>query len=241
MINYRQEHADDLRQLRSLVELIPQKAVANAFVASLGSRRLTDRSALGSYAFVRSIPAHDLAPLDATFATVCGDCGWSKMPPGHEHHDADTQSHYFLERSKYGGVRHVQPQYALFDLNAFQSDPPSIPTSDDWKKLTKILQTPKMLELDSKPSDLEGALKSVFRSNKNERRALIQILAYASVLEDPLHPGYLDGYIVPEQRAMPPHHFLDWGYPTIWWRARFGYRTEAVRFWFPEVLELLSE
>jgi hypothetical protein len=231
-------HREDINRLRMLADTIPLTAVSRAFVASLGSRRLSTRSALGSYAFARAMPAHDLRPMEGTFATICGDCGWSLMPKSHESYDAATQQHYVHERSRFGGVRHDHPQYALFDLDAFRADDSATtPTDDDWRTLALILRTPELLQPDAKPSDLERALKSLFPSNKNERGVLIRILAYASILEDSNHPGYLDSYVPPEKRDMPPYRFLDWGYPAIWWRARFGVREDAVQFWFPEVCD----
>jgi hypothetical protein len=231
-------HTEDIHQLRMLADTIPLTTVSRAFVASLGSRRLSGRSALGSYAFARVLPAHDLRPREGTFATICVDCGWSEMPKSRESYDAETQQHYADERSRFGGVRHDQPQYAPYDLGAFVADDcVTTPTVDDWRTLALILHTPERLKPDAKPSDLERALKSLFPSNKNERGMLIRILAYAGIFEDPGHPGYLNSYVPPVKREMPPYRFLDWGYPAIWWRARFGVREDAVQFWFPDVCE----
>ncbi|HEX4998765.1 MAG TPA: hypothetical protein VFY29_11090 [Terriglobia bacterium] len=227
-------HAADINRLKRLIETISPTAVSHAFVASLSSRLLSARSALGSYAFARNMPAHKLRPIGG-FAVICADCDWSLMPRGYESYNAEAKQHYVFERSRFGGVAHDRPQYALFDLENFIANDDPNPTDGDWRILAQILDAAQKLHAEGKASDLERAIKSLFRSNRYERRVVIQILAYSSVLEDPTHPGYLDSYVPPQQRSMPRYRFLDWGYPTIWWRAQCGVREDAVRFWFPEL------
>jgi hypothetical protein len=180
------------------------------------------------------MPAHNLRHGGVAFGAACADCDWRLSPKGSEPDGAEIRQ-YAFERSRFGGVLHERPRYALFDLDAFRAEDNPTPTDDDWLILAQILRTPKLLPPDAKPSDLERALKSVLPSNRDERRGLIQLLAYASLLEDPSHPGYLDSYVFRAQREMPRYRFLDWGYPAIWWRARFGVRADAVQFWFPEL------
>jgi hypothetical protein len=172
--------------------------------------------------------------MPEAFATVCGVCGWSRMPPGHEALEAENVAHYASERRLYGGVRHLDPGYAAYDLSEFRSLSPSEPTSADWRTLDLILRTPALLAPDANAADLGRTLKSVFPSNKNQRATVIRILAYAGVLEAPEHPGFFDGYVPPESRDLPAQRFADWGYPAVWWRAQHGVRGDAVTFWFPE-------
>lgn len=228
------EHADAIAHLRTLADVIPASVVGRAFVASLGSRDLEARSALGSYAVARVLPDHVLAPVPGAFATICAQCGWSSMPPGHEALETETRAHYASERQRYGGIRHLDPQYASYDLSAFRSRPPSDPTAADWHALALTFRTPALLPPDAKAADLERALESVIPSNRGERATFLRILAYAGVLEDPAHPGFFDGYVPPDSRDLPPQRFADWGYPVVWWRARHGVRTDAAAFWFPE-------
>ena len=228
------EHAAAVRSLRLTAELIAPNEVASAFVASLGSRQLEARSALGSYAFARVLPDHPLDALPDAFATVCRVCGWSRMPAGHEALDAESAEHMARERRKWGGVRHLDPAYAAYDLAAFRELPRAEPSADDWRRLDLILRTPALLAPEAKAADLEAAIASVLRSNKRERAALLRVLAYAGVLEAPGHPSFFDAYVPPDGRDLPFQRFADWGYPIIWWRARDGVRSDAVAFWFPE-------
>jgi hypothetical protein len=229
-------HAQAIARLRLLADVIKPEEVAAAFVASLGSRKLEYRSALGSYAIARVIPEHPLEELPGTYACICRFCGWSQMPPGQE----EPVEHLLSERRKYGGVRHQYPEYASLDLELFRELEPLRPGSDDWRRLELILRTPSLLAPNAKPADLQRALKEVFPSNKDERTVLIQILAYAGVFEARDHPGFLDSFVPGPEREMPPYHYLDWGYPTIWWRASDGVRHDAIAYWFPQVADRLT-
>jgi len=226
-------HANVVSQLRLLADLIDAEMVAGAFVASLGSRALATRSALGSYAFARVLPDHALDPLAGTYATICSVCGWSQMPPGHDAFEQQNADRLVVERRKWGGVRHLDPQYAAYDLGEFHTSPPTDATADDWRRLDLILRTPALLGPDAKAADLARAIQSVLPSNKYERMILIQILAYIGVLETPGHPSFFDGYVPSQRRDIPRQRFADWAYPAIWWRARHGVRLDAVAYWFP--------
>jgi hypothetical protein len=131
-----------VRRLRLLADVIDAETVAGAFVASLGSRALATRSALGSYAFARVLPDHALAPLPETYATICGVCGWSQMPSGDDTPDLRNATQFALERQKWGGVTHLDPQYAAYNLGEFHASPRPEPTQDDWRRLDQILRTP---------------------------------------------------------------------------------------------------
>jgi hypothetical protein len=224
-------HTQMIAHIRSLADLISPDQVAYAFAASLSSRQLEMRSALGSYAVARVMPDHPLETVAGTYATICKICGWSRMPDGRE----EPIENLARERRRFGGVRHQDPTYIQFDLQEFLEGGPSTPTDDDWTRLRKILRTPVLLAPSAKAADLERALKDVVRSNKSERTVLIQILAIAGILEAEGHPSFFDEFVAAPERDLPPQRFADWGYPTIWWRAHHGIRSDAVAFWFPDV------
>jgi hypothetical protein len=154
------------------------------------------------------------------------------MPPGYENLDASDETHYARERRKYGGVRHLDPRYALYDLIEFQGMTVPTPTAEDWRTLELILRTPSLLSPGAKASDLANSVKDLIRSNKYERMVLVQILGYAGILQAPQYPGFLDAFVPLDLRVLPPQRFADWGYPIIWWRARDGIRHDAVELWF---------
>ena len=226
------EHAGVVQQLRTLAEVVSPRDIGRSFVASLSSRELATRSALGSYAFARVLPDHPLDPVQGAFATICRTCGWSRMPTGYESLEEETARHLPVERSRYGGLRHLDPHYALFDLTEWRALSPLAPTREDERCLDLLLRTPALLSPNAKAADLEHALRSVLPSNKVERQTLIRILGYAGVFEVPDHPSFFDGYVLPDARELPRQRFADWGYPIIWWRAIHGVRRDAADFWF---------
>jgi hypothetical protein len=95
--------------------------VLNAFLASLSTRRLDIRSALGSYAVAQHLPLHPYESLGGQ-CRICGAfdpilCDWSLLN---------------FERHKWGGVRHDQPSYIAFDLEQVAQLGPFTPTPQDW-------------------------------------------------------------------------------------------------------------
>ena len=221
-------HRNTVARLRHLANSIPPRDVGAAFVASLSSRKLEYRSALGSYALARVIPAHNLEPERGAYATVCAACGWAQMPPGEEEPLDILRS----ERATFGGIRHLDPDYALLDLEEFVTLPSLPPSPKDWRCLDLILRSPGLLAADAKAADLARSLKGIVRANQNERTVLIRILVYAGVLTPQGYPTFFDGFVPPQRRVLPPQRFADWGYPTIWWRAGHGVRADAIAFWF---------
>ena len=156
------------------------------------------------------------------------------MPPGHELVDVENARQLTVERVRFGGVRHLDPRYALVDLTEWRASAVPAPATEDQRCLDLLLRTPALLSPDAKAADLERAISSIFPSNKTERQSLIRILGYAGVLEARSHPSFFDFYILPDSRELPRQRFADWGYPIIWWRARDGVRYDAAAFWFAE-------
>lgn len=227
-----QAHGAAIAQLRVLADVVTPREVAHAFVASLATRDLARRSALGTYALARVMPDHALDPESGTYRTICRTCGWAQMPRAEEEPDP---AHLERERAQYGGVRHDHVDYALLDLSRFRELPPREPTTDDWRRLQLILRTPALLRPTAKPVELARALKEVLPSNKVEREVLVQVLGYAGILCAPDKPRFFDDFVAPDARDRPHAHFADWPFPVTWWRAGHGVRLDAVEYWFPEI------
>ena len=199
--------------------------VARAFVASLSTRRLEYRSALGSYASARLLDAH--APLLDPPNPICRLCG-TFVP-------AQVLDWNLLnfERFKWGGVRHEQPEYVGFDLEQFGGLAPLAPTDQDWQLLTAVLQQASGLPPEARASDLAKALRGVFPANDAERRIVIAILGHAGILSPAVKPSPFDQYVPHTHRDVPATARNDWRYPVSWWRGADGVRRDAITFWFP--------
>ena len=106
-------HAETLKQLHDLLEKIKPQDVADAFLHSLSSRKLEYRSALGSYWYAVAISEHK----ETYKEEGCDICGWSKWACKPTEYQKRTGVNVFnFERYKWGGVRHDDLNYVLFDL-----------------------------------------------------------------------------------------------------------------------------
>ncbi len=222
----RVSHGDIVRRAIEIRSMFDPEIIGNAFLASLSERRLELRSALGSYAVLRHFPPHE----HHARRSGCPVCGAYNAPD----EDEDLNALNF-ERFKWGGVRHADPLYATFDLERFRSLDPPTPTEADVDIFRNILRAIESVPPATTAPKLEKALGGLVPSNKAERDILVGILGYAGVLTIPEHGGFLDGFVRSDERHLPPHHFVELGYPACWWKGRHGINDAALRIWFPRL------
>ena len=198
---------------------VDPEAVARAFVASLSSRHLELRSALGSLALLRYLSPHDFTETESM--GCCALCG------AYERQATEKLDVLNFERHKWGGVRRTDILYAAFDLSLFRRTVRPEPTVEDWKMLEQILNTARTMQPNDGPSALAKALRNVLPSNQDERRGLVEILAIANVLFVGEVPSF-DGQFVWRIDQDHPGGQNDWDYPAIWWRGANGVNAEGV-------------
>jgi len=198
-------------------------AVAQAFLASLSTRRLDLRSALGSYAIGRNMNRHGMASRGGgRTCAYCGTFAMSEIDP----------SILNFERLKWGGVRHHQPEYMAFDLELLAESEILAPQEQDYSILRAILETARSMPESARPGDLDKALAKLLPSNSAERRTLIGILGYAGILVDPLRSDFRRQFVAISDREETPWIKDDWPYPVCWWRGAHGVNDHGVREWF---------
>jgi hypothetical protein len=205
------------------VSAITREAVAQAFVSSLGSRRLDLRSAIGSFAVGRHLQVHRRMVSGGN--SSCGYCG--------EYETATEPNILNFERIKWGGVRHAHPRYIALDLQLLAAQEPVVPTKNDYMVLRAILRAARSMSQATRLGDLEKALSKLLPSNKSERRTLIGILGYAGILVDPRRPDFREQFVPATEREQTPWHRDDWPYPVQWWNGSHGLNEAAVAEWFP--------
>jgi len=227
-------HDDIVERILAVRGRISLREAADAFVASLSTRRLDLRSALGSFAFASNFPDHRLAEETSTRCHICGLYGG----PRSEREDLNVLS---FERFKWGGVRHTNPLYCAFDLAQFESADGLIPTEEDYLILARIVQLATTLAPNARANDLEKGIAKLVRSNPSERRILIECLAYCGVLKPSGRSGFLQAFTSAEHRNRDrPHDSKnDWRYPAIWWRGMDGINREALALCFPAVAAMI--
>ncbi|CDX19497.1 conserved hypothetical protein [Mesorhizobium sp. ORS 3324] len=226
-------HDQAVSQLTEERERADLTALSEAFLASLGSRHLDLRSALGSYAFAANFPRHAIATSPATVvpsgARRCEWCGFYEHPAPAKF-DLNVLN---FERYKWGGVRRDNPVYAWLDLSLFRLEPLQKPTATDKQLMHRILKTARSMEPDATVSNLEKALAGTFSSSKGERRVLIEILAVCGVLQPRGRSGYFGEFTFAYEREHTGQHLNDWAYPAIWWRGSDGVSETALAAYFP--------
>ena len=148
-------------------------------------------------------------------------CNW--LPINSE----DSYNVFNFERYKWGGVRHTQPEYALFDLEQFILLPKVEPTEEDWHILKSILCCINELPSNKKAGALRELItkKKLLKSNKSEVEVLLNILGICGILSSTDAPCYCDNFTDVWHRA-PKEHTNDYEYPVNWWHVSDGINNE---------------
>lgn len=223
-------------RLRELCAAITPSSVGDAFLASLGSRELAWRSALGSFAVARYRPPHGFVP--ARNPAMCRECNlWRAPSPDPAEEQGEDLNVLNFERLKWGGVRHTKIEYEVFDLEQFLMLSPCLPTEEDVVLFQRILATIRTLPPKATAGDFERALSRVISSNKSERENLIEVLCLCGVLSYPGYHDFFDDSVPPKDR---PYRDTDWGVPAMYWRARDGYNEERLQEYFPKYAAQLA-
>lgn len=222
-------HDEYMKRLAKAVRSIDPNDVAGAFLYSLSTRSLEYRSALGSYWYAVAVPGHQW-PEDKTYH--CPVCGWYRWS------DKDQNRHkgfnvLNFERYKWGGVRHTQGHYALFDLEQFLLLPKVTPTDEDIKIFADILGCVAEMNPDKKVGELQRIItsKKIIKSNKSELQILLDILGICGILSSPDNPCYADGFVDTYGRD-PVESKNDYAYPTNRWRASDGINMDRMHIVF---------
>ena len=221
------QHDEMYQTARAMAEEVGPDAVSQAFLASLSSRELAFRSALGSFAATRWLPRHSYG--EGRFRYACRVCG-DRLE--HERKDLSVLN---FERLKWGGVRHLTPYYAWFDMAEFLKLPSAKSAAADRDALKQVLAVAGSQHADARPNVLEKAITGLFPSSKDERRNVLEILGYCGILQPRDHPTFFQSYANMDDRAQPTEHKNDWTFPFLWWRGRDGVNAKAVEFYFPSL------
>jgi len=103
------DHGQAVEHVLGAFGRLDRRKVADGFVASLSTRRLDWRSALGSYAVFQHLASHK-PQIEGRRCMVCG------LYLNEKAVDLNVLN---FERLKWGGVRHDHLEYAALDLGLF--------------------------------------------------------------------------------------------------------------------------
>lgn len=221
------DHDEWVSRARAAASRIDIAEIGDAFLASLESRRLDLRSALGSYAVARHLPSHEFTP-DAR-GRACRVCGLF------EDQEEDLNVLNF-ERFKWGGVRRDDVAYLAFDLEQFENAP-RVPLTEAGKNAGRhMVTTLRSAAADDTATKVAPRLKS-FAGNKAEREVTVDILGVCGVLRAAKQSSCKDDFVPYDSRPSPDHHFVERAYPVCWWRGSDGVDTAALTEFLPAISE----
>lgn len=224
-------HDDCVKRIIEIVNGITPEQAAKAFLSSLSTRRLDWRSGICSYSIAKLLTAHKYKPVESGYSLengkiaavfyTCGICENMKYGViGNKNYiDVDLNVLNF-ERIKWGGVRHGELIYILFDLEQFVKEQIPEPTKADIEIFKNILSVVNSCNEGDYPSVLRDKLKDIsnLKSNKAERSVIIEILACIEVLK-------------PMSYDRPISGKNDWRF-VEYWRGEDGYNKEIVEKYF---------
>ncbi|WP_328332237.1 hypothetical protein OHA70_13525 [Kribbella sp. NBC_00382] len=215
----KRSHDELVGEVRDLAKSVPIADAGQAFVASLSSHRLDLRSALGSLAVARHLPAHTFQEHERErFCAVCGLYPTSSTDPNVMN----------FERFKWGGVRRDHLDYIAFDLEQFLRAPRLTPVAADLDLGRTLLRTLRATPAEVTAVKAEAQLK-LPKSNKSQRRNLLDILGVCGVLETAGHRGYADNWVDYCDREQPSRAYVESTYPVSWWTGADGVNERNAR------------
>lgn len=228
-------HDECVKKIMKLANTITMEQVTKAFICSLSTRRLDWRSAVSSYYIAKLFTEHKYTPAESGclyegdvvvhIGYTCGVCRDLKYGVvGQEYYKNADLNVLNFERIKWGGVRHGELLYTLFDLEQFTKEEIPEPTSEDIEIFKEILKAIDSCKPNDYPSALRGKMAeiSLLKANKAERDVIIEILACIGVL-------------APKSYNRPEAGKHDWTYAT-YWRGEDGYDAALVDKYFCKYL-----
>lgn len=228
-------HDECVKRVVKLTDVITMEQVAKAFLCSLSTRRLDWRSAVSSYYIAKLFTEHKYTPVESgrfyedgvvmhigDTCAVCRDLKYGVI--GQESYKNVDLNVLNFERIKWGGVRHGDLVYTLFDLEQFAKENIPEPTVEDVEIFKGILKAVESCNPTDYPSALRSKMAEVLnlKANKAERDVIIEILACIGVLAPKSY-----------NRLEAGKH--DWTYAT-YWRGEDGYDKEVVEKYFGKYL-----
>ncbi|WP_251040655.1 MULTISPECIES: hypothetical protein [Chryseobacterium] len=223
-------HDKCLEDIFKILPTISFDKISKAFLSSLSTRRLDWRSGLASYFIAKQLIPHSYTKVVSGESYdengevshrsyTCGICRDLKYGIiGDKEYKNEDLNVLNFERIKWGGVRHGDLIYTLFDLQQLQQAQIPQPTDEDVSIFKTILNTIENSQPGDYPSALEKNLADVLKSTKPERKVLIEILACIEILK-------------PNSYDRPSRGKNDWVF-VEYWRGEDQYNQEAVDKYF---------
>lgn len=222
-------HDKCIEEILLISNNISSENVSKAFLTSLSTKRLDLRSSLSSYFLANQFIKHTYTPIISgtsylneepvshTYTCkICKEVLYGVI--GDENYENSDLNILNFERLKWGGVRHGELLYILFDLQQFMREKIQEPTEEDIDLFKNMLRVIETSNANDYPSKLEARLRDVLKSSKSERQVLIEILAAIGILK-------------PKSYDRPIKGKTDWTF-VAYWRGEDKYDLKTVNEYF---------
>ncbi|AOR29114.1 hypothetical protein FORMB_20860 [Formosa sp. Hel1_33_131] len=227
-------HNECIEKIILIKDKISIENISKAFLSSLSSKRLELRSSLSTYFLANKFTKHKYSPVISGTSYVDGKpkfhsytCEICKEVQygviGDEKYEEQDLNVLNFERLKWGGIRHGDLVYILFDLQQFEREQIQEPLKEDVDILKNILRTIETSGANDYPGKLETRLKDTLKSSKTEREVLIEILAAIGILK-------------PKSYDRPIRGKNDWTFAE-YWRGEDKYDLDTVNKYFGSYLK----
>ncbi|WP_109511580.1 hypothetical protein [Pseudomonas ovata] len=223
--------AEDLTHDELIKKLFHEKGIADqasvvaSFLIGLENGLPEKRAALSAYAIMLNFPAHG---FESTHGIQCDVCGVFK-----------NRSRDFtlcnLARYSVGATYSGAPEQLYVFLR--EHNKTAVPAVQSVSMLKDVLSVLRAADLQDRPVTLEKKLRAIpgIGMDKEQSRALLDLLGHLGVLETPEHKGFVHHYTY-IGLAPRKSHSSDWSYPVDFWTGKDGVNEEAVEFWFSDYL-----
>lgn len=223
-----QTHDDVVAAIVTIASTLEPSRFVRAFVASLSTRELVLREAFESFALLQRFEAHECDGYRQNHAGVrCSIC------------DVPEVSNAPISVTLEGFNRLSAPAgYAASVLLRFGEREVPEPSEEDREILTAIFAALRALPVGAGLSQLERSLVGVLKSNKYERRQLLEALGFVGILCPDNELDYGTSF-VPfsiSSRRYPPGTKSDWRYPVRMWKGYAGVNERRIAAYFSDYL-----
>ncbi|MFD2561105.1 hypothetical protein [Aquimarina rubra] len=229
-------HDDLIESIFAEYKKADKKKYVALFLSSFHSNKIECRSGLPVFAILQSFPAHEFELREGQKLSRISPCN---ICSNYQKIESDTE---LIEESfeDVGGLTGFQLLDYSYYLNQTNQLETVTPTEEDYRIFSEILEI--LSTADSDETVKKTVQKNIskikgFKSDSEQRQALLETLGYCSILETNEHKGLLNQYT---NLAVAPTktHSSDWNYPVDFWLGKDGINKEALKFWFGDHAEL---
>lgn len=231
------QHDEAVTRLRELAKDIDLIKAADAFAASLTSADPSWQTVLPALCLGLAMPAHPFEPMSSN--QTCRVCFHDARSP----EDLTLMALFRSIQGSGWGMHGPVGAVAALEF-ALASDSWPRPDEHDAWALHSVLELLRDLPPGTRYSAARKALKDakLLSANTPYRcETTLEALSFASVIEDPEHPGLLTGWTTAAERDQRPNIRVEVSAPLAWWNSDHGVNAAVVERLFGHIRKPASK